>query len=98
MKLYIVVNEWHYPDDSGATTIDCVYNDEEEAKDCANGYAEAERAVFAAKCGDPTQVEEMQPTEEDPFTAFVMSCKNGLDPWWYAARVVSFDSISDVRI
>jgi hypothetical protein len=84
-KYYIVVSEWLYPTESGRLLIDD-FDTKDEALKNAREAVELERATFSESCKtDPTAVNQYTDGTND---GFLITAKNGLDEWWFAAKVI----------
>jgi hypothetical protein len=94
-EYYVVVQEWLYPTETGiekpeplAALASCT-DDIAAAREEARGLAETAAASFAQGAGtDPTPVEELADRYPDEAAVFLVTAKNGLDEWWFAAKVV----------
>lgn len=88
-RYFIVVSEWNYPTESGRD-FECDFNTFEEAKIHAKQLCTLERRNFAEATGcDPLlpSVVELGGCEHGG-VRYVITPKNGLDEWWYSARVI----------
>ena len=87
---YIVVGEWLYPNESGREIYyDC--DTLEEALECSKKITECEKSAFFECCKtDPTPVNAV--TENGIYTVgHIITCKNGLDNWWFMAKIIKVE-------
>lgn len=84
---YIVSEEWLYPTESGRDLVDD-FDTYEDALLAAKKKCEEEMYNFLHATGcDPTHPEAF--TDRDGSKQGVcITCLNGIDDWWYAAKII----------
>ena len=86
---FMVVSEWNYPTEGGRD-FECDFDTLEEAKNFAKELCLSERRNFA----EATECDPLTPASVDLGSGemdgvrYVITPKNGLDEWWYSARVI----------
>lgn len=89
MYYYIVVSEWLYPNESGRD-IYYDYDTSQEALEYCKKIIECERSVFFDSCNtDPAPVNAI--IENGICTGYIITCKNGLDDWWFIAKIIKVE-------
>ena len=88
-RYFVVVSEWNYTTESGHD-LECDFDTFEEAKNFAKGLCLSERRNFAEVTGcDPLQPALVELGNGGSCgVRYVITPKNGLDEWWYSARVI----------
>lgn len=90
---YIIMEEWLYPTESGREPVDVTFDTEEEALEFTESLGENELVTFEMQTReDPLAPQRHLPTCGDNGGTIVTS-KNGLDPWYYAARVYKIEPL-----
>lgn len=85
---YLLVDEWNYPTESGREPHSETFDTLDGALRFAKNTAEAEEPTFEDCTGlDCLCAEECAPSNGDCGSVMV-TCKNGLDPWYFATRVI----------
>lgn len=94
-EYYVVMQEWLYPTETGVETpkplaaMVSYIDDLDVAKTEARDLAETAAASFAQDAGtDPTPVNELADRYPNEVAVFLVTTKNGLDEWWFAAKVI----------
>lgn len=90
---YMAIEEWLYASESGREPVEVTFDSIEEAMDYAESKAENEVLAFAehnkVDCLIPGRYEDCHGDSG----GVILTCKNGLDPWYYACRVFKVDPI-----
>ena len=84
-KYYIVVAEWHYPTESGRDVIADLDTKDEALVSCFE-LCDDELDNYAQVCGDYLAPEQYQ--DKDGNEGVVITSKNGLDDWYFKAKIV----------
>ena len=102
MQYYIMVEEWRYPTESGSDLIADYSADElDEALEKAESMVDAELENFRLSCcGSEWPMRHNNMNGGNPMMCpnemgCMLTTKDGLDPWYYAVRlipIVSLDS------
>lgn len=87
-KYYAVFTEWLYPTESGRDFLDD-FDTEADALEAAKKACEDERMNYGVACG----AEALPPSlyadaASTPPRGYCLTAKNGLDEWWFAAKVI----------
>lgn len=88
-KYYIVVEEWNYPCESGRNIVDDFDTYEDALKKCMD-MCENEMDNFCHNIGgDCLNPEELGGNDK----GVILTSKMGLDDYYYACRIVGFNSL-----
>ena len=84
-KYYIVVTEWLYPTESGREVITDFDTKDEAFVRCFE-LCDDELDVYSSECGDYLAPEQYE--DKDGNEGVVITSKNGLDDWYFKAKIV----------
>lgn len=84
-KYYIVVAEWLYPDESGREVITDFDTKDEALVRCFE-LCDDELDNYGLVCGDYRAPEQCK--DDDGTEGVIVTAKNGLDDWYFKAKVV----------
>jgi hypothetical protein len=84
-KYYIVVTEWLYPTESGREVI-ADFDTRDEALVRCFELCDAELDNYSQACGDYLAPEQYE--DKDGNAGVVITSKNGLDDWYFKAKIV----------
>lgn len=84
-KYYIVVTEWLYPTESGRDVITDFDTKDEALVRCFE-LCDDELDNYGLVCGDYLAPEQYE--DEDGGTGVIVTAKNGLDEWYFKAKVI----------
>lgn len=84
-KYYIVVTEWLYPDESGREVITDFDNKDEALTRCFE-LCDDELDNYGLVCGDYLAPEQYK--DKDGNEGVTITSKNGLDDWFFNAKIV----------
>ena len=87
---FLVVQEWLYPTESGRDVESDTYDTKEEALEVCADLVRTEKSNFsdACKC-DPSPANAV--TKDGKTAGFVITDKNGMEDWWFCAKVVEVE-------
>lgn len=88
-RYYLVVTEWRYPTESGYDVCNDTFDTKQEAVRECLAVCHSEMSNFSAFC-DPLPVAPCSDAEGNVLGA-IITAKNGLDEWWFAAKVIPVD-------
>lgn len=90
---YIIIEEWLYPTESGREPVDVTFDTRDEALEFSETLGEKELEAFENQTGvDPLNPQRYVPACGD-IGGTIVTAKNGLDPWYYAARVYKIEPL-----
>lgn len=84
---YALMEEWLYTTESGREPVDVTFDDFEEAMSYAKDMAEKEMSNFDEFNGVDCLVPGRCGSVNGDSGGYILTCKNGLDDWYYAVRV-----------
>ena len=89
-RYFVVFSEWLYPTESGRDFVGD-YDTLEEALAACEESCNEEVENYGRVCGDPLPPSPYSDSPEKPPRGWCITPKNGLEDWWYAAKVMEVE-------
>lgn len=90
-KYFILVEEWNYPTESGREPIDVTFDENE--KEDAIAYAHMKVCDEVDNFGKVTNMDIGHTDMFDDNSGYIVTTKMGLDPYYYAVRLILVEPI-----
>lgn len=87
-KYYLVVTEWLYPTESGHDVEPLTFDTLDEAMQRCRTVCDTELVNYEDVCGDAMYPGLLRDEPIDEPKGYIIIPKNGLDKWFFAAKVV----------
>lgn len=84
-RYYIVATEWNYPTETGRDVI-ADYDTKDEAVRACFNLCNEELDNYWLNCGDYLPPSRF--TDDDGVKGVIITAKNGLDDWFFQAKVI----------